>query len=135
MDEIKFGKRSQQFFELSPYYFCTFIVGGKKWRTLIHYWIASYFDNEYMKETIRNLSTPQMAINVAKKNGFIDFDQVDSKYIITGIQERYNQVDDLRLILLSTGLTRLVYDSTDFLGKDNRYGRILMKIREVYNES
>ena len=37
-DTISFGMRSQMLFELSPFYFCTFEIGGKKWRTLIHYW-------------------------------------------------------------------------------------------------
>lgn len=132
-DEIRFGKKSQIFFELSPYYFCTFEIGGKKWRTLIHYWVASYFkSNPYMVEMIRNLQTPEMAINVAKRNGFTDFNIIDSRYILAAIQERFNQNDNLRLILLSTGDVNLVYDGTGFLRDNNRYGRILMKVRDIY---
>ena len=131
-DEVKFGKGSQMFFELSPYYFCTFEAGGKKWRTLIHYWVASYFKNDDMKEIIRNLDTPDKALKVGKRHGFRDFDQVDAKNIIYAIQERYNQNDGLRTILLSTGSVNLIYDGIGFLAEKNRYGKILMKVREIY---
>lgn len=132
-DVIKFGKRSQNFFELSPFYFCTFVIDRKKWRTLIHYWVASYFKNSNeMREIIRNLDTPDRALRVGSKHGLESFSQIDSKEIIHAMQERFNQNDSLRSILLSTGLSYLEYDGPGFLADENRYGRLLMKMREIY---
>lgn len=134
-DEIKFGRKSQIFFELSPYYFCTFTLHGKKWRTLIHFWVASFFkNNEYMRETIRNLQTPEMAINVARKHGFKDFNQINPKDILVAVQERFNQNDSLRIVLLSTGSVNLIYDGQGYLSEHNRYGKVLMKVREIYED-
>lgn len=132
-DEIKFGKASQSFFELSPYYFCTFEISGKKWRTLIHYWVASYFKrNPDMVETIRNLDTPEKAIRVGQKYGLKSFSQLNPKDILYAVQERFNQCDGIRNILLCTGLVYLNYDGVGFLAENNRYGKILMKVREIY---
>lgn len=135
MDRIDIRVKGQPFFELSPYYFCTFIAYGKKWRTLIHYWTAMYFENDFMVDYIRNQDTPYIALNVARHNGFKDFDQIDKKKLLYGIQERFNQNDVLRSILLSTGSSEIVYGvGKDYLSRNNRYGRVLMRIREVYME-
>ena len=132
-DEIKFGMRSQMFFELSPFYFCTFEISGKKWRTLIHYWVASYFKNNMdMMETIRNLDTPERALRVGVKYGLLDFNQINPKDILFAIQERFNQNDSLRTLLLSTGSVNLVYSGKGYLAENNRYGKIIMKVREIY---
>ena len=85
-----------------------------------------------MMEVIRNLDTPDSVIRVGRKYGLKDFSQLDSKDILYAVQERFNQNDSLRTILLSTGLTRLVYTGTGFLADNNRYGRILMKVRDIY---
>lgn len=135
-DEVKFGKKSQMFFDLSPFYYCTFVVGGKKWRTLIHYWVASYFKpNADMVETIRNLNSPELALRVGKKYGLNSLSQIDPKDILYAIQERFNQNDMIRHNLLSTGDVYLLYDGDGFLAENNRYGKILMKLREMYNDT
>lgn len=132
-DVIKFGKRSQSFFELSPFYFCTFVIGKKKWRTPIHYWVATYFkSSEDMMEIVRNMDTPDRALRVGAKYGLNSFSQIDSREIIYAMQERFNQNDNLRGILLSTGLSYLEYDGPGFLADQNRYGRLLMKMRDIY---
>lgn len=132
-DTISFGMRSQMLFELSPFYFCTFEIGGKKWRTLIHYWVASYFrGNPEMMEIIRNLDTPEKAIRVGERHGLLDFNQINPKELILAVQERFNQNDSLRMVLLSTGLVNLEYRGKGFLADGNRYGKVLMKVREIY---
>lgn len=132
MTDIRFGMASQGFFELSPFYFCTYSIGGKKWRTLIHYWVASFFKNDEMKDIIRGLDTPERAILVGKRHGLKDFDQIDPKVILAGIQERFNQCDGLRIVLLSTGDSNLIYTVPGFLSSNNRYGKILMTVRDIY---
>jgi predicted NAD-dependent protein-ADP-ribosyltransferase YbiA (DUF1768 family) len=132
-DEIKFGKRSQNFFELSPFYFCTFEAYGKKWRTLVHFWVASYFkSNPDMMETIRNLDTPEKALRVGARYGLKSLGQVNPKDVLYAIQERFNQNDSIRNILLCTGLVYLRYDGVGYMAENNRYGKILMKVREIY---
>jgi predicted NAD-dependent protein-ADP-ribosyltransferase YbiA (DUF1768 family) len=132
MYDIKFGRASQSFFELSPFFFCTYSIGGKKWRTLIHYWTASFFNNDEMKDIVRGLDTPERAILVGKRYGLKDFNQIDPKIILTGIQERFNQCDGVRGVLLSTGDSNLIYTVPGYLSDNNRYGKILMKVREIY---
>ena len=131
--EIRFGKRTQDFFELSPYHFSTFTIKGKKWRTLVHYWCASYFiANDYMKEMLRNTDTPEKALIIARKYGLKSFEQCAPKEILFSIQERFNQCDGVRSVLMCTGLTPLLYEGDEYLSGNNRYGKILMKVRELY---
>ena len=120
-ESIKFGRRIQPFFELSPYYYRGFTVDGKVWRTLIHYWCGSY------------LNDVNVVLAEGKRNGLEDFDKVPSDKILLGIKERFRQNDDLKLILMSTGNHTLVYDGVGFLADNNRYGRVLMKLRDRYN--
>lgn len=135
VDSIIIGYKNTPFYELSPTYYSTFIASGKKWRTLVHFWVANYFSDEFMKDWVRNQDTYQMAINCARSKGFKDFNQIDSKYLIYGIQERFNQNDQLRNILLSTGSVQIVYGGAkNYLSENNRYGRMLMRIRELYQE-
>lgn len=127
---IKFGKRSQPFFDLSPYHYRTFIIGNKKWRTLIHYWYASYFIDEDYKEMIRNIDTPDGVIMRCKSLGVEDLNKVDSKYIINGVVQLLSQCIDIKNILYTTKGYELVYDGFGYLAEDNRYGKLLMKLRE-----
>lgn len=134
-DEIEFGLRGEPFFELSPYYYCTFTAYGKKWRTLIHFWCSMYFKDDYTREYIRNQGTPQVAYNCAKAKGFKDFNSIDVETFIYGLQERFNQNDQLRMVLLSTGSANLKFQgSKGYLSENNRYGKLLMRIREMYQE-
>lgn len=131
--DIRFGSKAQPFFELSPYYFCTFELANRKWRTLIHYWCASYFSNNlYLYEALRNTDTPDRAIFVAKRYGLADFDLCDAHKILRSVQERFNQSDNLRSVLLSTGESTLIYSGGGYMGAGNRYGRVLMGVREIY---
>ena len=88
-----------------------------------------------MRDWIRTQDTPQIAINCAKKKGFKDFNQIDPKYLINGMQAKFNQNDNIRMVLLSTGSVTIRYaGSKGFLSENNRYGRLLMRIREIYQE-
>lgn len=127
---LKFGRKSQPFFELSPYHYRTFIIGNRKWRTLIHYWYASCFDDIDNKEMIRNIDTPEHVIIRCKRIGITDVSMIDSKYIINGIVQKISQNNDIKNILAMTGGYTLVYDGFGYLAEDNRYGKLIMKLRE-----
>ena len=134
-DEIVIGYKNQPFYELAPTAFCTFSASGKKWRTLIHYWTAMFFKDDFMQDWIRNQDTPQMAMSCASKKGFIDFHQIEPSLILYGLQEKFNQNDNVRLVLLSTGSITIRYaGSKGFLSENNRYGRLLMRVREIYQD-
>ena len=134
-DEITIGYKGQPFYELSPYAFCTFKARGKKYRTLIHFWLSTFFKDEFMQDWIRNQDTPYIALNCARKKGFKDFSQIEPKWLIYGIQEKFNQNDNIRMVLLSTGSVNLKYAGSEgYLSENNRYGRILMRVREMYQE-
>lgn len=133
LDEIVIGYKNQPFYELTPTAFCTFTAKGKKYRTLIHFWTSMFFKDEFMQDWIRNQDTPQMAMNCASKKGFKDFNQIDPKLLLYGLQEKFNQNDTIRTVLLSTGSVTIKYaGSKGFLSEKNRYGRLLMRLREIY---
>ena len=85
-----------------------------------------------MVEMIRNLDTPEKALKVGARYGLLDFNQINPKDILFAIQERFNQNDSLRTLLLSTGSVNLVYSGKGYLAENNRYGKIIMKVREIY---
>lgn len=135
---IDFGSKSLNFFELSPYYFSTFQVGGKKYRTLIHYWYATYFkDDEGIAEMIRNLDTPNKVILVGNRCGLGSLKQLDSKELLYGIQARLTQNKKVKDALMCTGNAYLNYIGSKgylgYLSEDNRYGKLLMKVRDIYS--
>lgn len=131
-DIINFGSSGQLFFSLSPYYYCKIESGGRNYKTLIHYWIAHSFDDYSLRETIRSASSPARAIFIGRRYGIEDFDKVDSKIILTGLKLKFEQNKDILSELLSTGNAELVYTGTGYLSEGNRFGKIVMKLREIY---
>ena len=132
---ITIGLSNTPFHELSPYNFCTFKAYGMKWRTLIHYWSAMYFDDGTLRNLIRNQEQPQKALLLANSKGMKDLGQLSPEIFLFGIQEQFNQNPQLKLILLSTGSSELTFiGNKGYLSYNNRYGKILMKLRDLYQE-
>lgn len=132
---ILIGIGNTPFCELSPYYYCTFKAYTLKWRTLIHYWSGMFFEDEVLRNVIRNQDTPQKALALANSKGLQDFNQLDSQVFLYGIQERFNQNTQLKSIILSTGNCELQFiGNKGYLSYNNRYGKILMKLRNLYQE-
>lgn len=131
-DRLIFGARKYEFFELSPWYFCTFVVGGKKYRTLIHYWLSMCFTDE-RSEFIRNTDTPENAVKRAKIWGVRNLCGLDKEIILKSVYERFNQNPGLIDILVCTGNCELVYCNDDMgLFKNNQYGKLLEGLRGVF---
>ncbi len=133
--EIHFGKSTQIFYELSPFHVRTFTVAGRYYKTLIHYWLASMYSEPEMKDMISGIYDVQKVLQICIKRGFKDFNQVQPKYILIGLQALLSQHRDIKDILLSTGNHELIYDGIGYLAENNRYGRILEKVRDLLNES
>lgn len=133
MDNIKFGKRVQPFFELSPYHYRGIRIDNMTWRTLIHYWCGCYFKEPYMKEYICTTNNIPTILKECSLKGMDDFDKIEPNKIIFGITEKFRQHKDLKSILLTTGSVDLIYDGVGFLAENNRYGRILMNLRRRYD--
>jgi predicted NAD-dependent protein-ADP-ribosyltransferase YbiA (DUF1768 family) len=131
-DKILFGAKKYPFYELSPWYYCTFSIGGKKYRTLIHYWLSCCFVDD-RSEFIRNTDTPENAVKKAYFWGVRSLKGIDKKIILKSIYERFNQNEGLINILISTGNCELIYCNEDLgLFFNNQYGKILEGLREVF---
>lgn len=133
MNRILFGGKKQILYELTPYYYRTFEIGREKYSTLMHYWYTSYFKDENLREMIRNTDTVEHVIWKGKKLGIESVKQIDSKYVLNGIEARFNQNRDLRDVLLSTGNAELMYRGEQYLTEGNKYGKVLMRLREIYD--
>lgn len=133
--KIFFGRSTQIFYELSPYHARSFTCAGRTYKTLIHYWLSTLYPNTGMKDMISSVWDVQKVIKLCNKQGFKDFNQVNPKEIVNGIQLLLTQHEDIKNILLSTGARTLVYDGLGYLAEDNRYGQLLMKIREIIEKN
>lgn len=131
-DKITFGNKSDEFFELSPWYFCTFNMYGKKYRTLIHFWAACTLD-EGQREYIRNAGEPLEAVRRAKMLGVSNFQGISKEVVLKSIYERFVQNTGIISTLLCTGECELVYRNSDYgISRNNEYGRVLEGLRRVF---
>lgn len=133
--KLFFGRSTQIFYELSPYHVRSFTCAGRNYKSLVHYWLASIYSSSDMKDMISSIWDVQKVIRLCNKQGFKDFNQVNPKEIVNGIQLLLSQNDDIKNLLLSTGERVLVYDGIGYLAENNRYGKLLMKVREILEKN
>lgn len=132
---IKFGHRSNPFFDLSPYYFSTFEFDNLKWRTLIHAWCGAYVretTQDYDKMNfIRNRNSPIEAYRMTKAFGMGSLGDLRHNLFLFVLGQYMKQNERFRGSLLITGNTPLIYTvkGDDFLYRGNRYGLLLEGIR------
>lgn len=88
-----------------------------------------------MKDMICGIDTPENVFRLVSKYGFKDLNDVEPKFLIAGIVNKLSQNKDIKNILLSTGDSHLVYNGLGYLAEGNRYGKLLERLREKYNES
>lgn len=116
-------------------------VDGKTWPTSEHYFQAQKFEDNRHQEAIRKTRSPMIAARMGrdrKKPLRRDWESVKVAIMRKAVRAKFEQHDDIRQILLSTGDARLVEhtendsywgDGGDGSGK-NMLGRILMEVRE-----
>jgi ribA/ribD-fused uncharacterized protein len=116
-------------------------MGGKQWPTSEHYFQAQKFEDVEHQEAIRKTKSPMIAARMGrdrKKQLRQDWESVKVGIMREVVRAKFEQHDDIRQVLLSTGDATLVEhtendsywgDGGDGSGK-NMLGQILMEIRE-----
>ncbi|MCP8898908.1 NADAR family protein [Gilvimarinus xylanilyticus] len=122
-----------------------FELEGKRWSTVEHYYLAMRFMNEADRERVRQADTVALARKAAKgwlrkKRG--DWKQVKPVVMTRAVYTKMRTYPELGQQLLATGDENLVEDSQfDYYwgcGRDkrgdNRYGKVLMNVRDKLRE-
>jgi N-glycosidase YbiA len=116
-------------------------MDGKLWPTSEHYFQSQKFKDVEHQERIRKAKSPMIAARMGrdrKKPLRRDWESVKVAIMREVVRAKFNQHDDIRQILLSTGNSKIVEhtendsywgDGGNGSGK-NMLGRILMEIRE-----
>lgn len=138
-NDLLFYSRSEQFFELSNFYFAGFQVDGVWWKTVEHYFQAMKSTNEDDRELVRNCPTPLLAKKIGRKIKLrSDWEQIKDGVMLRGLKEKFKQNVSLKMLLLSTGTLTLKERSPDdmywgYKGR-NRLGELLMVVRDEFSE-
>ena len=114
---------------------------GFLYPTVEHAFHASKFDDEKIREEIKNAKSPLEAFTLGKKyksERKVNWDEIKVSILYEIILEKARQHEEVRNALLSTGDEEIVEDNSedDFWGNGsdgkglNHTGKILMKIRE-----
>lgn len=140
-DKIRLYKVNDHYGVFSNFYKCGFFIDEKYWPTAEHYFQAQKFNDESLKEKIRQLASPMDAAKLGRdRNNPIrhDWDSVKDNVMRFAVMEKFKQNDEARGILLATDKCLLVEhtkndnywgDGGDGSGK-NMLGIILMETRE-----
>lgn len=129
---------------LSNFWMQPFILGGKQWVSVEHYFQAQKTLNPLLQEYIRALPTPRQAKRVGRDVSLrCDWDKIKDAVMLVGVKAKFKCNPDLSDKLLATGGAALVEGNTwgdvywgmvDGFGQ-NKLGNILMKVRmELQNE-
>jgi len=142
-DVIFFYSEKERFGFLSNFYPSPIIMGKKVWPTVEHYFQAQKFDNSKHQEKIRKACSPTMAAHLGRSRKIQvrrKWNDIRVNVMHLALYEKFNQHEDLRRELVSTGTKTLVEhtendnfwgDGGDGSGK-NQLGKLLMKIREKF---
>jgi ribA/ribD-fused uncharacterized protein len=140
-DVINFYRVSEEFGCFSNFAPYPIRMDGKLWPTSEHYFQAQKFKEAEHQEQIRRAKSPMIAARMGrdrKKPLRRDWDSVKVAIMREVVRAKFNQHEDIRQILLSTGDAKIVEhtendsywgDGGDGTGM-NQLGRILMQVRE-----
>jgi ribA/ribD-fused uncharacterized protein len=141
MANIRFYSVVDEFGEFSNFAEFPIVLDGETWPTSEHYFQAQKFDDKAYRRTIRVAKTPMVAARLGRDRGKRlrrDWESVKVGVMRRAVLAKFEQHEDLRTLLLSTGDATIVEhtendaywgDGGDGSGK-NMLGRILMEVRE-----
>jgi ribA/ribD-fused uncharacterized protein len=120
----------------------SFIIDGESWRTVEHYYQAQKFADPDLRRRIQAEKTAIATKKLAQSHaGQVreDWDQVKETVMRRALGAKFGQSRVLRNLLLKTGETILVHQSSSdaYWGRSadgaglNRLGEILMEVREA----
>lgn len=135
-DKVSFGNRNQPFFELSPLYPSRFEMLNREWNSLMHFWVInSYLDIKTQEVLFKIRSIDELLKTSYKIGGTVHFEEMSNEVFLRSIHESFIQDEHRALILMSTGSAELIYNAPkSYLTENNRYGRILMRMRHIIAE-
>jgi len=126
------------FSNFSPH---TIFYKGVEYPTVEHAYHSEKFDDEKIKEEIKNAKSPLIALELAKKYKLQrkkNWNKIKIKVLLELVKEKVNQHDEVKNALLATGVEEIVEDNPNDsfwgVGRDgkgeNQMGKILMRIRK-----
>ena len=139
---IYFYKQYGELGYLANYSNHGFELDGKYWPTVEHYYQAQKFDDEELKEKIRQAETPKIASTIGRdRNNKVreNWEDVKRDIMLVGVLAKFRSHPDILKKLLDTGEQEIV-ENTDIdyywgCGENktgrNEFGKILVKAREI----
>ena len=144
-DTITFCKLNDPYGFMSNFAPFGFIVDGKKWSTVEHYYQAQKFQSPELQEEIRSAKSPSMAAEKGRDKSKPlrpDWDTYKIKAMYRALTAKFTQNPNLAKALLATDDALLVeYSKKDSYwgnGGDgsgqNMLGKVLMRVRRDLKE-
>ena len=141
MSVIEFNSKSETYNELSNFHWCPFLLEGKTWSTVEHYFQAQKFPADpVLQEKVRAAKTALGAkrLGRTKTAAFrADWDSIKDEVMYTGIKAKFQQNPTLATLLAETGSAWLIEKAPrdsywgsgpNGCGK-NKTGHIIMRVR------
>ncbi|WP_338792705.1 NADAR family protein [Bernardetia sp. MNP-M8] len=144
-DSIFFYSVSNAYGQFSNFALYPIKIKGKIWQTSEHYFHAQKFSGTEYENNIRKASSPMKAAEMGRTRKVKmrkNWDNMKDNIMYEAVKAKFTQHEDLKELLLSTQDAILVEhtenddywgDGLDGKGK-NKLGKILMKIREEFQE-
>jgi ribA/ribD-fused uncharacterized protein len=141
MSVIEFNSKSETYNELSNFHWCPFLLEGKTWSTVEHYFQAQKFPADpVLQEKVRAAKTALGAkrLGRTKTAAFrADWDSIKDEVMYTGIKAKFQQNPTLATLLAGTGSAYLIEKAPrdSYWGSGpsgcglNKTGKIIMRVR------
>ena len=139
--DVRFYSVADEYGDFSNFAEFPISLDGELWPTSEHYFQAQKFEDRAQRRKIRNAKTPMIAARLGRdrrKKVRRDWESVKVEVMRKAVRAKFEQHEDLRELLLSTGDAKIVEhtendsywgDGGDGSGK-NMLGRILMQVRD-----
>jgi ribA/ribD-fused uncharacterized protein len=141
METIEFNSKSASYSELSNFHWSPFMLEGKMWPTVEHYFQAQKFPaNPDLQERICSANSALSAKRFGQTKTFAfrsDWDVIKDTVMYTGIKAKFQQNPVLSTLLAGTGTAWLIEKAPrdsywgsgpNGCGK-NKTGHIIMRVR------
>ena len=138
---IRFYSVGDEWGEFSNFAPFPIVLAKKTWPTTEHYFQAQKFKDPAARERVRKAKTPRLAARIGRdrKNKLRrDWESVKVQAMTDAVRAKFQQHEDLRELLMSTGEAKLVeHTSNDAYWGDggdgsgrNMLGLVLMRVRD-----
>ena len=141
VEPIRFYSVGDEWGEFSNFAPFPIVLSKKTWPTTEHYFQAQKFKDPAARERVRKAKTPRLAARIGRdrKNKLRrDWESVKVQVMTDAVRAKFQQHEDLRELLMSTGEAKLVeHTSNDAYWGDggdgsgrNMLGVVLMRVRD-----